>query len=157
MRAISINVKQKKETLVYTVKWQKTQGGEELQCKSIEFPRHELLETLTAFGEFIPEICMIPKENLKWVKIAGATYEYDKNGFIFVSLGVAVGLTNQKELKFETPGLMVDYEHMDHESSSNWRTAYSALAKSLNDEILLYAQGKRAQGELFEDRNDEEN
>lgn len=59
MRAVSISIKEKKEIIQYTVKWQKTPNGEELSCKSCEFPRPELIETMRDFAQFIPIITLI--------------------------------------------------------------------------------------------------
>ena len=93
MRAVSISVKEKNEIPFYTVKWQKEPNGEEMQCRSSEFPRPELISALSGFGEFIPIMCMIPKENIRYVIIAGATFTYkDKN--MGLNLGVQLELVN---------------------------------------------------------------
>ena len=120
-----------------------------MTCKSCEFPRPELPNTLEAFAKFIPEIVMWPKDNVRWVEIAGATFEYSKvSDTPYLSLGAAVGLENGLAIKFESPALSVDMEHSDINTAVEWRQKYDALAKMLHDEIIMYAEGKRAQTEL---------
>lgn len=153
MRAISISVKEKKDVSQYTVKWQKNPGGEELQCKSCEYPRPELIQRLADFGEFIPIITLIPKEKIRWIVITGATYVYeDKNAFEGLAVGVMMELANGHILEFRTPIKRLNKENPDLEQSTNWEDRYTKLAIELEKEILLYAKGDRAQGVLFEDK-----
>lgn len=147
MRAVSISVKEKNEIPFYTVKWQKEPNGEEMQCKSSEFPRPELISALSGFGEFIPIICMIKKENIRYVIIAGATFVYKDNN-VGLFLGVQLELTNGYTLEFKTPVKRLDMDNPDLQKSTNWEDRYTKLAMKLGEEILLYAQGKRAQTEL---------
>jgi hypothetical protein len=147
MRAVSISVKEKNEIPFYTVKWQKEPNGEEMQCRSSEFPRPELISALSGFGEFIPIMCMIPKEHIRYVIIAGATFVYkDKNVGLY--LGVEMELTNGYVFDFKTPVRRLDIDNPDLQQSTNWEDRYTKLAMKLGEEILLYAQGKRAQQNL---------
>jgi hypothetical protein len=147
MRAVSINVKEKNEIPFYTVKWQKEPNGEEMQCKSSEFPRPELISALSGFGEFIPIMCMIKKENIRYVIIAGATFVYKDNN-VGLFLGVQMELANGYTLEFKTPVKRLDMDNPDLQESTNWEDRYTKLAMKLGEEILLYAQGKRAQTNL---------
>ena len=147
MRAVSISVKEKNEIPFYTVKWQKEPNGEEMQCKSAEFPRPELISALSGFGEFIPIMCMIKKENIRYVVIAGATFVYKDNN-VGLFLGVQLELTNGYTLEFKTPVKRLDMDNPDLQQSTNWEDRYTKLAMKLGEEILLYAQGKRAQQNL---------
>lgn len=155
-KALSVSITEKKETKIYTVRW-KEPTGEERQCKSIEYPRPELEDTLDAFIELLPNFTGIPKGNIQWAEISGGNFEYTKAGTIMLSLGVAVGIVEVGTYKFKSPELTVDLEHADINTAEHWREKYSALAKFLHDEIIMYAEGKRAQGTLFEFREDEEN
>lgn len=156
MRAVSISVKEKSEIPFYTVKWQKKPNGEEMQCRSSEFPRPELISALQGFAEFIPIICMIPKENIRYVIIAGATFVYKDNN-VGLYLGVQLELANNYVLDFKTPVRRLDMDNPDLQESTNWEDRYTKLAMKLGEEILLYAQGKRAQTELVFDSEDSKN
>ena len=145
-QALGISIKTKKEIKTYTVRWR--ENGEERQCKSIEYPRPELDDTLDAFVEFIPDIAGITKEKMVWAEIAGATFEYAKDGTASLSLGVAVGIVGTGEINFKTPGIPVDFDGADINSAETWLEKYGALAQFLHDEIIMYAEGKRAQSEL---------
>ncbi|MBQ6481727.1 MAG: hypothetical protein IJI45_11465 [Anaerolineaceae bacterium] len=148
MRAVSISIKEKKDNILqYTVKWQKEPNGEELTCKSCEIPRPELIATMRDFAQFIPIITLIPKDRIRDVIIAGATFVY-QNANIGLCLGTQVELANGFCLEFKTPVKRIDPENPDLEQSTNWEDRYTKLAIKLGEEILLYAQGKRAQTEL---------
>lgn len=155
MRAVSISVKEKNDILFYTVKWQKEPNGEEMTCKSCEFPRPELIETMENFNQFIPIITLIPKDKIRSVIIAGATFVY-KDENIGLYLGVQVELANGFSLEFKTPVKRIDPENPDLEQSTTWEDRYTKLAMKLGEEILLYAQGKRAQTELNYEKQGEE-
>ena len=155
-KALSVSIKTKKETTVYTVKW-KEATGEERQCKSTDFPRPELEDTIEAFMPLISDFTGIPKSNIRWAEIAGANFEYTKSGAATLSLGVAVGISDVGSYTFKSPEIAVDLEHADINTAETWREKYSALAKFLHDEIIYYAEGKRAQGTLFEPQEGEEN
>lgn len=157
MRAVSISVKEKNEIPYYTVKWQKEPNGEEMQCRSSEFPRPELILALSGFGEFIPIMCMIKKENIRYVIIAGATFVYKDNN-VGLFLGVQMELTNGYTLEFKTPVKRLDMDNPDLQESTTWEDRYTKLAMKLGEEILLYAQGKRAQQNLeFAEENSDSN
>lgn len=156
MRAVSISLKEKKEILYYTVRWQNEPTGEELQCKSAEFPRPELNAALQGFDEFIPIMCMIPKENIRDVLIAGATFVYKEKN-VGLCLGVEMELVNGCVFDFKTPVRRLDMDNPDLQESTNWEDRYTKLAMKLGEEILLYAQGKRAQTELAFDSEDSKN
>ena len=147
-QALSLSIKTKKDTQIFTVKW-KEATGEERQCKSMDFPRPELLDTLTAFLPLLPNYTGIPADNIKWAEIAGGNFEYTKGGAVTLSLGVAVVIKGVGGYTFKSPELTVDLEHADINTAEDWRDKYSALAKFLHDEIIMYAEGKRAQGNLF--------
>lgn len=155
MRAVSISVKEKNDIPFYTVKWQKEPNGEEMTCKSCEFPRPELIETMRDFDQFIPIITLIPKDKIRSVIIAGATFVY-KDENIGLYLGVQVELANGFSLEFKTPVKRIDSENPDLEQSTTWEDRYTKLAMKLGEEILLYAQGKRAQTELNYEKQGEE-
>lgn len=157
-RALSINIKEKSDgTNIYTVKWQEGQMLEERQCKSKEFPRPELIEVLGNFKEFVSVITMIPQEVIHFVVITGATFDYDdKTGNESLSLGVYIALNTTRVLEMKMPPVMVELGPYTLENAKTWLEKYSALAKVLHDEILLYAEGKRAQTELdFEGDNED--
>ena len=120
-------------------------------------PRPELLDTLTAFLPLLPNYTGIPADNIKWAEIAGGNFEYTKGGAVTLSLGVAVVIKGVGGYTFKSPELTVDLEHADINTAEDWRDKYSALAKFLHDEIIYYAEGKRAQGTLFEPQEGEEN
>lgn len=148
MRAVSISIKEKNDNILqYTVKWQKEPNGEEMTCKSYEFPRPELIATMRDFAQFIPIITLIPKDRIRDVIVAGATFVY-KDANISLSLGVQIELANGFCLEFKTPVKRIDPENPDLEQSTNWEDRYTKLAIKLGEEILLYAQGKRAQQNL---------
>ena len=148
-QAVSVSIKEKQEVKWYSVKWRNGRGGDELQLKSAEFPRPELEWTLESFAEFIPLITCIPKEKIRWCLIAGATYHYNETtGAVGLSLGVALENTAGYQIEFKTPVKRLDYENPDLEKSTLWEDRYTLLAKKLEEEILLYSEGKRAQTEL---------
>ena len=147
-KALSVSIKTKKETTIYTVKW-KEATGEERQCKSTDFPRPELEDTIGAFIPLLSDFTGIPKNNIR--------FEYTKSGAATLSLGVAVGISDVGSYTFKSPEIAVDLEHADINTAETWREKYSALAKFLHDEIIYYAEGKRAQGTLFEPQEGEEN
>lgn len=154
-QAISVTVKEKKDIELWTVKWKNRPNGEEMTLKSFDFPRPELPAALSAFIEFIPDILMIPRINIRWCEIAGANFGYDKKGRVHLSLGVAVQFQNLLEIKFVSPELLVDLDQ-DEDTAEDWRERYSVLARVLNDEIIRYAEGDRAQLKLdFEGEENE--
>ena len=148
-RAISISIKEKKEVIWYSVKWRKDQ---ELQsCESSEYPRPELERTLQAFDQFVPIITMIPTENIKHITVAGATFATNqKTGFTTLTLGVVIYLTNNYALEMRLPEKRVVFDDDEVKKSTMWEDRFSVLAQRLNDEILQYAYGNRAQQHLFE-------
>lgn len=148
-RAISISIKEKKEVIWYSVKWRKDQ---ELQsCESSEYPRPELEKTLQAFDMFVPIITMIPTENIKYITVAGATFATNsKTGFTTLTLGVVIYLTNNYALEMRLPEKRVVFDDAEVKKSTKWEDRFSVLAQRLNDEILQYAYGNRAQQHLFE-------
>lgn len=147
-KAISVSIKQKKEDTLYTVKWEElvNEHMEERQCKSTDFPRPELDNTLTALGEYIPDMCCIIKDQIRFLEVAGGTFEYTKVG-TFLTLGVAISLKNGKSFDFRSPATMVNMK-MQINKATTPEERFSALAAMLHDEILLYAQGQRAQTTL---------
>lgn len=153
-RALSISIKEKKDVKFYTVTWQEA-TGEERRCKSSEYPRPELEGYLDAMAEFIPWMTTIPKENINWIEIAGANFEYSKSGVPYltlgVSLGVNAGLTTVNCFAFKSPQLPVDLKHANIENPQTIPEKFSALAKLLHDEIIYYADGSRAQTTLFDE------
>jgi hypothetical protein len=90
---------------------------------------------------------MIKKENIRYVIIAGATFVYKDNN-VGLFLGVQMELTNGYTLEFKTPVKRLDMDNPDLQQSTNWEDRYTKLAMKLGEEILLYAQGKRAQQNL---------
>ena len=146
-QALSVSIKTKKETVIYTVKW-KEATGEERQCKSAEPPRPELEDTIEGFYPLLSNFTGIPDANIKWAEIAGANFEYTKSGTATLSLGVAVGIRDVGSYTFKSPEVPVDLEHADINTAETWQEKYSALAKFLHDEIIFYAEGKRAQSTL---------
>lgn len=157
MRAVSISIKEKNDNILqYTVKWQKEPNGEEMTCKSCEFPRPELIATMRDFAQFIPIITLIPKDRIRDVIIAGATFVY-KDANVGLCLGTQVELTNGFCLEFKTPVKRLDMDNPDLQESTNWEDRYTKLAMKLGEEILLYAQGKRAQTELEFEKEDSSN
>lgn len=153
-RALSVTIKEKKEVKYYTVAWQEA-NGEERRAKSCEWPRPELEAYLDGMAEFIPWMTTIPKENIAWVEIAGANFEYSKSGVPYLSLGVSIGvragLTTNNGFAFKSPQLPVDLEHANTENPETIPDKFSGLAKLLHDEILRYAEGDRAQTTLFDE------
>lgn len=147
MRAVSISLKEKNDIVYYTVKWQKEPNGEEMQCKSAEYPRPELNAALQGFDEFIPIMCMVPEKNIRDILIAGATFIYKEKN-VGLCLGVQMELMNGYVFEFKTPVRRLDMDNPDLEQSTNWEDRYTKLAMKLGAEILLYAQGKRAQTNL---------
>jgi Zn/Cd-binding protein ZinT len=87
---------------------------------------------------------MIKKENIRYIVIAGATFVYKDNN-VGLFLGVQMELTNGYTLEFKTPVKRLDMDNPDLQESTNWEDRYTKLAMKLGEEILLYAQGKRAQ------------
>lgn len=148
-RAISILIKEKKDDLWYSVKWRK---GQEIQsCESYEPQRPELSKTLQAFEQFVPIITMIPAENIKHITVAGATFATNqKTGFTTLTLGVVIYLTNNYALEMRLPEKRVEFDDDEVKKSTMWEDRFSVLAQRLNDEILQYAYGNRAQQHLFE-------
>ena len=155
-QALGVSIRQKSDgTATYTCKWK--EGTEERRCKSVEFPRPELESALDSLGTYIPLICMIPAENIRRTYTAGATFEYTKAGITLLTLGVQLELTNGASFEFTSPVVSVDLEHADPIAAQTPAEKISALAKELHDEIIMYAEGKRAQQSLeFEDGEQEE-
>lgn len=147
-KALGVSIREKSDgTRVYTVRWEEF-SGEERQCKSREFPRPELEDTLEAFGEFIPHLCLIPRDGIQHMTIAGATFKYPKEGLPHMTLGVSLTLGNGLDFSFESPEMSIWMDDYTLETANNWAEKYSALAKLLSDEIIMYAEGKRAQQSL---------
>lgn len=148
-RAISISIKEKKEVIWYSVKWRKDQ---EIQsCESSEYPRPELEQALQVFDQFVPIITMIPTENINHIKVASATFSINqKTGLTTLTLGVVIYLTNNYMLEMRLPEKRVVFDDDEVKKSTMWEDRFSVLAQRLNDEILQYAYGNRAQQHLFE-------
>lgn len=157
-QAISISVKEKNDLLQYSVRWKNKPNGEEGSCKSFEYPRPELLQALGAFKEFVPLICGIPKDAIQRAYIAGATFGYNKSGeMIDLTLGVCLAMGNGRCLDIKTPEQKLRLDNPDLEESTMWEDRFTKQAKILHDEIVLYADGKRAQTELqFEENEDDD-
>ena len=102
---------------------------------------------LDAMAEFIPWMTTIPKENINWIEIAGANFEYSKSGVphltLGVSLGVNAGLTTVNCFAFKSPQLPVDLKHANIENPQTIPEKFNALAKLLHDEIIYYAEVAR--------------
>jgi hypothetical protein len=146
-KAISISVKEKNEVLQYSVKIKN--GSEESGCKSFEYPRPELIKTLKDFGEYIPLLMGIPKQYIRSAGIAGATFGYTKDGEMNgLSLGVLLLMNNGRAFEFKTPEIKLRLDSPDLQESTMWEDRFTKQALALNDEIILYAEGKRAQTEL---------
>ena len=148
-KALGVSIREKSDgTRVYTVRWEEF-NGEERQCKSRELPRPELEDTLADFGEFIPHLCLIPRDGIQYMTIAGATFKYPKDGGLpYLTLGVSLTLGNGLDFSFESPEMSIRMDDYTLETANNWAEKYSALAKLLSDEIIMYASGKRAQQSL---------
>lgn len=148
-RAINISIKEKKGVIWYSVKWQK---DSELQsCESNEPPRPELEKALQVFEQFVPIITMIPTANIKHIDVVGATFTINKKtGFTILTLGVSIFLTNNYVLEMKLPEKRVKFDDDEVKKSTMWEDRFSVLAQRLNDEILQYAYGNRAQQHLFE-------
>ena len=155
-QALSVSIRRKSDgTVIYTCKWK--EGNEERRCKSGEFARPELESVLESLGDYIPFICMIPKENIRNTYMVGATFEYPKTGLPLISLGAAITLKNGCDFEFTTPAVNVNLNHADPTAAETPFEKISVLAKELHDEIIMYAEGKRAQQSLeFEDGEQEE-
>lgn len=152
-RAISISVREQKEELWYSVKWCKER--EVQSCKSNEPPRPELNKALGAFEQFVPIITMIDTKHIRYVSIDSATFNIDqKTGFTYVVLGTRITLTNNFTLELKLPEKRVIFDDEETKKSTMWEDRFSVLAQKLNDEILQYACGNRAQQHLF---NEDEN
>lgn len=146
-KAISISVKEKNEILQYSVKIKN--GSEETGCKSFEYPRPELVKTLKDFGEYIPLLMGIPKQYIRSACITGATFGYTKDGEMNgLSLGVCLVMSNYRAFEFRTPEINLRLDNPDLQESTMWEDRFTKQALTLNDEIILYAEGKRAQTEL---------
>lgn len=147
-KAISVSIKEKKEETIYTVKWEElvNERMEERQCKSTDWPRPELNDTLDALGEFIPDMCCIVKDKIRYLEIAGATFEYAKAGTL-LTLGVAISLLNGNSFDFRSPATLINMGAQINDATTP-EERFSALAVMLHDEILRYAQGERAQTTL---------
>ena len=156
-RALGVSIREKADgTKVYIVRWEEY-GGEERQCKSREFPRPELEGTLEAFGQFIPYLCLIPASRINYTIIAGASIKYPKTGHPTLTLGVSLGLENGLDFDFESPAVPLHMEKYTLENAQTWAEKCSAMAKLLCDEIIFYAEGKRAQQQLeFEQKEESE-
>jgi hypothetical protein len=82
--------------------------------------------------------------------IAGATFKYPKDGggLPHLTLGVSLTLGNGLDFSFESPEMSIRMDDYTLETANNWAEKYSALAKLLSNEIIMYAEGKRAQQSL---------
>ena len=148
-QAISISIKEKKEMLEYTVRWKNKPTGEEMMCKSFEFPRPELLEALENCGEYIPLICGIPKDHITRIIVAGATFLYTKENKVYgVVFGVSLIMTCGRVLDLKTPEMGIRVNNPDLDKSTMWEDRLTKQVMTLHDEIILYAEGRRGQTSL---------
>lgn len=154
-RAKSITIKEgKRGTKHYTVAWQEA-NGEERRTKSCEPSRPTLEAYLSAMAAFIPWITTIPEKNIAWAEIAGAKFNYSPTtGMAYLSLKVAIGVKAGMSVDncfgFTTPELPVDLDHANTDNPTSIAEKFTGMAKLLHDEILLYADGYRAQMSLFD-------
>lgn len=146
-KAISISIKEKNEMRQYSVKIK--YGSEETGCKSFDYPRPELIKTLKDFGEYMPLLMGIPKQYIRETYITGATFGYTKDGEMNgLSLGVCLVMSNFRAFEFRTPEINLRLDNPDLQESTMREDRFTKQALALNDEIILYAEGKRAQTEL---------
>lgn len=157
-QAISISIKEKNDILQYSVRWKNKPNGEEGSCKSFEFPRPELLQALNGFAEYVPFIFGIPKEVIGKIYIAGATFIYDKaEEMVGLTLGTCLVMQNGRCIDIKTPEQRLRLDNPDLEESTMWEDRFTKDAQILHDEIVLYADGKRAQTELqFDEEGDDQ-
>jgi hypothetical protein len=123
----------------------------------MEFPRPELMQALYDCGVFIPLICGIPKESIGRAAMAGATFIYSSKGELCsIVLGAALVMKAGRIWDIKTPEMGLRVDNPDLEQSTMWEDRLTKQALVLQDEIIMYAEGKRAQTVLNFEREGNE-